>query len=218
MPGTLRIRVGALLCVGTLILLAMLLVANRPSNAGASPSEAAAARAEQQRLFPILRRSATADDQMPPDQARRLAGPQARVGDARVIATPYGKGWVIPVAAEDLVCLAVPDKVPGYGYTCASTREAAGGRLAGMLLSGPGDRSDRAVVVAVVPEGSEATAVRRDGRRDGLGIRDGVLSVALDAKRLELTTPQQAQPVVLDTTPIKDGPVTDCSQASAAGC
>lgn len=197
-------RIGILVAIGALLAISPMLPTQPPSEATAQPTDAAATRASQKALLPILRRPAATSDQMSIEQASQLTGPRVNLSDVRAIETAGGRGWVIPVPSEDQVCLAIPDRASGYGYSCASTGNVARGALSGTLIDDTRTSSNAAVavVVAVMPAMSEAVEVRDDGRRERLPVEDGILSTVVDAPRVEFTTPQHSQPMVLDTSPI----------------
>jgi hypothetical protein len=123
----------------------------------------------------------------------------------KVVATPFGKATITRQPRTHRVCLRMPDPVSGYGYTCASSKAAARGQLAGALVPGPGSKVDRTVVVALVPKGSKPTLMRADGTRQRLVPHDGVLTVSVSgARKLELRPPH-AKKVTVGTAPIKGG-------------
>jgi hypothetical protein len=110
-----------------------------------------------------------------------LARRQADYGAARAIATPNGRGYVVP-AADGSVCLAIPDAGDGYGESCASAEQIERRGLPVILTSG-----NRGVMAAVVPKmASDATLHLLDGTKKPLNIVDGVIT-AKAAGRADVT-------------------------------
>lgn len=90
--------------------------------------------------------------------------PTADASAARRFSTPRGDGWILVVAADRKVCIAVADAGNGYGYGCQSYGNA---RTIGSLTTledadatkGTGD-----LAIGVVADGSKGLKVtKRDG-------------------------------------------------------
>lgn len=102
-----------------------------------------------------------------------LARLHARYADARAIATVNGAGYVMP-AEDGRVCLVLPDKVGGYGESCATAARVATGDLHVALID-----QHSGAMVAVVPDGTtDAVLHRADGTDHPLDVTDGVITAA----------------------------------------
>lgn len=199
----LSLGLAATALVGTTLLIAA------GNSGGASAATAAQATdrnsSAQQQHFSILRRQAIANDRMPNDVRSHftaLASGGADLGAARVIATPYGSGWLIPAPAKDRICLAVPDKVPGFGVTCQTTEDAVDGRLVVTMSSGPGQKPD-GEVVGVLPDGTAAPEiVTASGARRAVQLEAGVVSErTTTAGELRVKTPTSGSTVRVGPEP-----------------
>ncbi|HEX4109289.1 MAG TPA: hypothetical protein VHX88_14225 [Solirubrobacteraceae bacterium] len=116
---------------------------------------------------------------------------------ARAIATPSGTGYVVSADGGRRLCLAVPDRVDGYGEGCEPTARA---RRDGLFQYLAGPRS--AEFVAVLP---------RDGRASGAALshRDGVITATVERPtRITLT-------VAGKTTTVPVAPMGRCVAAGA---
>jgi hypothetical protein len=125
-----------------------------------------------------------------------LAGASARFSQARTIATPTGRGFVVPAPETGQVCLAIPDVVPdSYGQTCVSVAAAQRGELAGTLIAARGAKAG-STFVAVLPAGARSDVRFADGESttipvDDRGVasasftRDATVTVAVDGHEQE---------------------------------
>jgi len=107
-----------------------------------------------------------------------LAQAAAQYADARAITTPTGTGYVMH-AADDRVCLAVPDPADGWGQSCATPKQIEQRGLV-VGLSPKQGRGGTAELVAVLPASvSDVTLHRNDGTSAPLDVTDGLLAVSM---------------------------------------
>jgi len=131
---------------------------------GADESRAAA--------LPVLKSPRMEAGGLPSD----LRQPRA-VGDSpsevRQFDTPYGRGFALVSEDRETICLAVPDKVEGFGSTCTSMSRAQESGVVIRLLSergsGPGE------LVMILPTGARVPGVTdSDGNRRPMKVSNGV--------------------------------------------
>lgn len=114
-----------------------------------------------------------------PELARR----SAYYDEARVIETPYGRGYVVP-APGGWTCLVVPAKPDGYGEGCASAEQIA---ERGLPVANT-DYHGNGVMAAVLPaDATDATLRLSDGTTRPLTITDGTIAAAATGGHAEVT-------------------------------
>lgn len=124
-----------------------------------------------------------------PDLARSVEVPTSSLSTGRV--------WVVP--ADGAICLRVVDGADGDGWVCASTADAAAGKLIGSLRTSP-EQGGPAFVHGLTPDGvTQVTAVGPDGNPVDVPVTDNVYGITVDATPATVTyTPPGGQTVTLD--------------------
>lgn len=146
---------------------------------------------EQQAAFTILRRAQNERDRFNSNERAVLGGrgfSGKNIGLARAIATPNGKGYVVPGQAQ--ICLAVPTASDeGFALACNSTRSAAAGQLIA-TMSRPNHPEVK--LSGLLPDGATTPVVSfRDGTTRELPVdAQGVLNDTLhDPSTVSFDTP-----------------------------
>lgn len=122
--------------------------------------------------LPVFTRAAT-DATPTRGHTPALVQAGARYSDARKISTTNGPGYVMP-ASDGRICLAVPDKLEGYGEHCAGPEKVERGGLH-VVLAGPREGA----MAAVVPKTtSDAMLHLADGTDRKLDIIGGVITAS----------------------------------------
>jgi hypothetical protein len=120
-----------------------------------------------------------------PRKLRQVTGAGAIPAQTHAFNTPYGQGYAMISSDRKTVCVAVPDKVEGFGSTCAPMAKVERVGLPIRLLSEPG--SGPSELVIVLPQGgTHANAVHADGTTQPLEISNGV-AAGLFAKDATVT-------------------------------
>jgi hypothetical protein len=130
---------------------------------------------------------ATPADGMPSDLGEALA-PAGSLGRnpalARLINTPYGRGWVLP--GHDSICIVVADPADGHAIGCTPTAVSA--QHGSVLTLRDELGAGAGMAVALVADGDAVYLRDRTGRRARLKTEQGVASRLLaDGESLEVS-------------------------------
>lgn len=134
---------------------------------------------KQRASLAILRRERTASDAMSPEALKQVGDSRASGRNSqlsRAIKTPTGTGWVTP--GNDMVCIAVPDPVDGFGSVCDYTDAVTERGLAVLMV--PDRTQALAHLSLLLPDGASAEVGFADGRHEAVkSDADGIVSTTL---------------------------------------